>query len=376
MTEWTPKELREALRDANLPALEHSGLISEDELDLLLSCRQHHPRGDESQLYERILERATSHRIRESVEKGHGASMAHAVGLSNQRDSLYGFRTLEALEEFWEDYPTFSVYLYGPLPPEGPVGVGKTDFAYLLSEVGRRVYDDLKVASNTPSDEFETFQSWTGVEQWLQEADGRKLFILDEAAQVLQFADMKAGKVVSKFLKLIRKYEGNIIMIGHTGRDVPKDIRRQLLVVRKDTKQTATVGVGLEETSEGIEPDDVLLDLTDIPKTNINYDTLDTADFSFDVDDFNRGRGASSAGGEEEVVECSAEGCSASSVQYSEITETGYCPFHGSDGADGDGESVTPRARGRTGVGGHTQGYGVSPLHLLAVERLRNQTHK
>lgn len=58
---------------------------------------------------------------------------------------------------------------------------------------------------------------------------------------------MTAGKGISK---LLRKYNGNLTLVGHTGRDIPRDVCRQLLMVRK---KEATIGVGLKEENKEIQ---------------------------------------------------------------------------------------------------------------------------
>ena len=237
---------------------------------------------DESPLFDMLSRREKTESMRQARAEGDINTLNASTGLTSSKSSLSGMRTIEALESLYLDYPTMQMYVYGPLPPEGPVGVGKTDFAYLMTEIAKRAYPGISVATNVGSDEFTTIKKWSETEEWLRNEDGKKLFILDEAAQVLQFNDMNEGKVLSKLLKLIRKYQGNIILIGHTGRDVPRDVRRQLLVCRKKSKTEAEIGVGLDEQNEEIRVGSTRIEITDIPPTNVTYDTYDEADFVFD----------------------------------------------------------------------------------------------
>jgi hypothetical protein len=244
-----------------------------------------YPEFEDTPLYRLIKGYEASQTMADDVERGRAGRNAFREGVSDDSMDMSGFRAIDELESLWRDYPTFQMFVYGPKPPRGPVGVGKTDFVYLLSEIGQRVHSDLRIASNNESDEFSTLESWSEVEDWLETTSGEKLYIMDEAAQVLQYADMTAGKVVSKLLKLLRKHHGNIIFVGHTGRDIPRDVRRQLLVCRKESKKEATIGVGLEEDGEEIVVEDELLRLDGIPETRVTYDTLDQGSFTFDVDD-------------------------------------------------------------------------------------------
>jgi hypothetical protein len=238
-------------------------------------------------MYQLMMTRLETLTAFDSVRAGDVSSMRGVAGSPGDEDvDMSAYRTIDELESLWEDYPTLAAYIYGPTPPEGPVGVGKTDFAYLLEEIGERVFPDLNVASNNETDEFLTLTSWSEVEEWLKTTDGPKLYILDEAAQVLQYADMTAGKAISQFLKLIRKYNGNIIIIGHTGRDIARDVRRQMLIVRKDSKTSATIGTGLSEENEEIQIADEMMSLTNIPATRVEYDTLDEGEFEFDWNEY------------------------------------------------------------------------------------------
>lgn len=301
---------------------------------------------EETPLYRLVKGYESGMSMAEDVDQGNLSGMSYREGVSDGSLDMSAFRVIEEMESLWRDYPTFQAYLYGPTPPEGPTGVGKTDFAYTLIEIGERVYPDLSIASNNQTDEFETIQSWTDLEEWLKSEDGKKVFLLDEAAQVMQFADMTAGKVVSKLLKLLRKYQGNLILIGHTGRDVPRDVRRQLLVVRKESEKEATIGVGLEEQGEEIRVKDVYMRLSGIPTTRVSYNTLDEGEFDFDGLDED-----DDAGGSGEVAECAADGCRATSEQYTEVAETGFCPYHDESDLSGAGsdDDKPHRSRGEDG---------------------------
>lgn len=234
---------------------------------------------------QRLLQRAVSRGAWEAIYSAHGARLDAYTGLSNNYADMSSSEIRDELRSLWTDYDTFQAVLWGPLPPRGPTGVGKTNFAYKLLEVGKSAHEDLSIASNNETDNFETIQSWSELKEWLKTEDGRKAFLLDEGAQVLQYADQTAGKVLSQMLKLLRKYNGNLLVVGHTGKDIPKDLRRQLLAIRKESDKKATVGVGMEEQGDGeMVVRKTLLRLEGIEPTVYEYDDLDTGDFEFDME--------------------------------------------------------------------------------------------
>lgn len=331
---WASKDLRDALEKGELTALRDSGLVSGKDLDYLLSYARSYSGGgspEDADEYEELAFQAISRGVSRSVESGNVSHMSHATGSRDTRVDMSSWQAIDELIDLWQPsdrHTMLNLMLYAPLPPEGPTGVGKTDFAYTVIEAGQRAYPTLSVASNNLSDPFDNVESWSGLADWLSSVDGPKCMLLDEAAQVLQFADMSAGKALSKLIKLLRKHNCHLIVISHTGKDIPKDIRRMVLVCRKDSKKKCTIGRGLEERGDGdMQVRDALLRLKSIPETRIQYDTLDTGDFEFDMGDDDRDDEQ-----EEEVAQnCSEDGCKASSKQYPEIAETGYCPYHQDD---------------------------------------------
>lgn len=245
---------------------------------------------EDDPLFNRYFSRMEGHAVFDSKETGNVSSMKAIAGRGgNDRLDLSSWQAIDELEDLWDPDDRDSMLnlmVYAPLPPEGPTGVGKTDFGYSVIEAGQRAYPDLKVASNNTSDDFEDIQSWTALEDWLQKTSGVKAFLLDEAAQVLQFADMNEGKALSQLIKLLRKYNCHLIVISHTGKDIPKDIRRMVLLCRKESKKKATIGVGLNEVNGDMQIDRELAKFGRIPETRLEFDSItDTGSFVFDNDD-------------------------------------------------------------------------------------------
>ncbi|MFC6826528.1 hypothetical protein [Halopelagius fulvigenes] len=160
---------------------------------------------------------------------------------------------------------------------------------YTLVEIGQTVFPDLRVLSNNTSDPYETVpEQWVDVEQSIRDYDGWQILLIDEAAQFLQYADQGAGKTVSQMLKLLRHNHCHLIMVGHTGMDIPADIRRQVFVLDKISQKKGILGYGITGSSQGdtMQVAQEVLRLDSIPATSIGYDDIDDEgiEIKFDKD--------------------------------------------------------------------------------------------
>jgi hypothetical protein len=112
---------------------------------------------------------------------------------------------------------------------------------------------------------------------------GDKLFIFDEgssnASGYAQHAHQTQSKL-GELVKLIRKVNGSMMIIGHTGKDVHPDIRRlsQDCII-KTGKKTAEYYHSVEE-AEGV---GFKMEVEGIPKTNFWYDTKESTSWDWSV---------------------------------------------------------------------------------------------
>jgi len=297
---WVSAELREALARGDLPALAEAGLLEQQDLEYLLSFKRSVEDAEDTDRYQELLMQAVSKKINKAVEYGNLSVMSHANGISQDRVDASTVTFRDKMEELWKPQDRdhmLNLVIYAPPPPTGPTGVGKTDTAYTLIEGGELVhseYGGLTAASNNTTDPFDDVQSWTELEDWLEATDGTKVFLWDEAAQVLQFDDINAGRALSRLIKLLRKYECHLILIGHTGKDIPKDVRRMVLFCLKESKYKAEIGAGLEEDQAGwMQIKNVLFRLGNIKETAIDYESIgDKGHFTFDDKEGDSGPGA------------------------------------------------------------------------------------
>lgn len=259
----------------------------------------------DDEFYRLMLSRLETLTAIDSVRTGDVSSMRAVAGApDSERVDASSLTWQDKMDALWkpedEDH-MLNLVLYAPPPATGPTGVGKTDAAYSVIEGGQMAYFDhggLTVASNNTSDEFADVESWTELESWLEATDGTKCFLWDEAAQVLMFDDMDAGKALSNLIKLLRKHQCHLIVVGHTGKDIPKDIRRMVLFMLKESKEKATVGAGLEEDNAGwMQIKNVLWRTKNIPETSVEYKSIgDKGSFTFDqTEDGDEDAGAVSA---------------------------------------------------------------------------------
>lgn len=347
---YTAGKLKETLGDLRLPVLKESGLIPPEHIPAFDDYKRtyepgraphwKHPDRDAEHYYnsktyvEKVVP-LVSQQVSAAVHSGNESVMSYLQGIDSERVDMRHGPNIDALVGLWSPEDSddmLNLVIYAPLPPEGPTGVGKTDFGYLCLEAGQRAYPGLSIASNNTSDRFEDVQAWSELEDWLEDTGGPKAFLWDEAAQVLQYADMSAGKALSQLIKLLRKYNCHLIVIGHTGKDIPKDVRRMVLLARKESKKKATVGVGLDETNDGdMTVNNVMFRMSGIPPTRIGYDsTGDTGSFEFDMGDDGDADDDDSEDEPEEtpVVTCRGEKADGGDCGSNVSHHSGYCWQH------------------------------------------------
>jgi hypothetical protein len=229
-----------------------------------------------------------SKRMQWAVEYGHTTLMSHATGVPEQRYDaidLADWDKYELLKDLFRQKPEhadftnsiFQCVLFSSNIP--PTGRGKSNTMYTLAEVSQSVFPGIRILSNNTSDPFETVpEQWADLEAIIKEDSSQwKLLLIDEAAQFLQYADQGAGKSISQRLKLLRHNRCHLIMVGHTGRDIPADIRRQVFVCDKLSKKTASFGYGIQpkKGDDRMQVAEELFRVENIPATNIDYDDID-----------------------------------------------------------------------------------------------------
>ena len=173
---------------------------------------------------------------------------------------------------FWEElfhYPAPVILVCGRM------GTGKTDFSLLLAEMALMYGWVEEVATNIKVDDprFTQITSLSALEAWLNKDTSRKLFILDEAGIHID-ARNPLSAINRKFrhmVFLLRKKRAKLIVVTQRWEDIDAAVRDLILcLVFKISKQHAVI--------ESFVSDD-FIEVFDVPKTSIRYDTYDVAEF-------------------------------------------------------------------------------------------------
>lgn len=168
-------------------------------------------------------------------------------------------------------------------------GNGKTDLGVLICEHFWKEFDaggkEAHIATNIKStaeahDQVTYIDNYPDLVEWLKETDGFKHFLFDEASHHAHAFGGNNAKVVNRLgsmIKLIRKFNGGITIIGHTGKDLALDIRSLADAVKKEDKKTAVIYENVKDR-EGVGKKDRF---ENIPQTNWHYDTNENSDWSW-----------------------------------------------------------------------------------------------
>lgn len=159
---------------------------------------------------------------------------------------------------------------------------GKTDFSFLMCEILYALGIIKYFASNTKVHDspfpIERITNLPDLEDWASSTSGKKLFILDEAGKSLRRRTpmSKLNIELLDNLQILRKYKLSIIMIAPHEKYVDSaalgsDVLDGVFI--KPYFRSPKVGI----YNDGLE--NIKLTITNIPKTNVNFDTWDVAPF-------------------------------------------------------------------------------------------------
>ena len=290
---WSAAKLNEKLENAtgeDLKTLKESGMLPRGVVKRL-SLLEHHydPNfGDEddpyyaweTKRYKQIVKLHASQRLSTAVQNGNKSIINHFLGVVDTNTSLSHIQVYERFRN-WVSREASVTYIAANM------GYGKTDFALLMAEIWKSSLEGstkngkpvrLEVASNVKScQQTKSITTQPDLAEWMEdrgddEEEVFKLFVFDEASSHASGYTKDASKVqqqLSSMIKLMRKNGGNIIIIGHTGKDVHPDVRRLSDFVQKESKKEAVV---FEDVREGA-GNDMKFELSEIPPTSWRFDT-------------------------------------------------------------------------------------------------------
>lgn len=267
------------------------GLESRNAMECMLMLLQNYPywRDDmpdnikESKIYNDIVQYSATPAVQERVRNNNQAEISFLSGLEKV-DNLEATGLSEIKKYLIQPAQVFYIH--------GFMGEGKTMLAEVMGELFEDEFgDNADVRTNLKTlSEFQTIQTFPDLEDWLNadsdaSKSNEKLFIFDEAGS---YATSLTGNQQAKtynmllpVIKQIRKARGRIILIGQSGMDLAKDIRRLALSIEKTGKKTATV---YDRGDDG----NKLFDIYNIPKPSEEYqhdtDREEFADWSWEKD--------------------------------------------------------------------------------------------
>lgn len=231
----------------------------------------------------RILKRRMgSEKARQAVRDGNLSEQRYLTGRLDTSLNVSGLHGVKKLEEM-VDTTAWICYLFGHM------GNGKTDFALLLAQLWLMNNADVStsnvltnVHSAASRNGMTYVKTFGGLKAAMERLDGPKLVLFDEASSHASGYSQHAQEVqkkLSPMMKYIRKRGGNLIMIGHTGKDVHPDVRRLATAVTKEDKKIASFYEDVDpETQAGVGE---IFTLDGIPATTLDYDTLEESEWSW-----------------------------------------------------------------------------------------------
>ncbi|WP_232686487.1 helix-turn-helix domain-containing protein [Halobacterium zhouii] len=226
----------------------------------------------------------------DALLSGNMGQLNYFSGLVSYQKDVSGMQTLMSLQKLIEDIPVFISYIYGIM------GAGKTDFAFLLLEVFASIYgrENVCMAANLTSDDLdEEIDHYSRIVEILDSRRERMqagedldefIMVVDEAAQIFtgSGSDQHKAKALAKLLKLARKANANLILIGQDGKDIGPSLRALCTAfIHKESEKKTTFYRDVKNRQGMGE----MMTLSGIPPTNYDdYSTWDEGEFIFDAD--------------------------------------------------------------------------------------------
>lgn len=327
----------------------HTVLVSDEDVRELLSHMAHmyDPSAFdetpstfwETRFAKRVLKNCGTEVANYAVKTGQTEVIDFITGLPNFDADISGIHTINKIREWMTR--TAAITLFA-----GHMGNGKTDFALLLAEVWKWEQDRMgnkhAILSNIQSfKEAETVTSMSELKERIEEDEDEHIHVVwDEASSHASGYGSDRDDVenqLRRFLRMIRKNNGSLTMIGHTkgGKDIHPDVRRLCQAVHKTSKKEATI---YREITEAREYDHEKMSLESIPQTSFTYDTDEDSDWTWDleIEDEEEEIDLEKVWVEQCIAETSdGDRCGCDIDRYDIDQETGTCEHHSID-SEGD----------------------------------------
>lgn len=299
---WAAAQLGEKIKQApreQRELLAHSGMLPDDVIDAMVTYSQNydyewqkkhsnlskekipvHP--ENTKWFKQTLERNLSKKINKAVTEGNDRVINRFNGIVSQET---GISQIQSHLRFvnWVTRTAGITYLAGHM------GSGKTDFSALMLETFYEALKDsdngVEIATNVKSlaenhKWIKFIPSQTDLVEWLESNDAYKLFLFDEGSSHASGYSEDSSKVTQQMrsvLNLIRKNNGNMIFVGHSGKDIHPHVRRLADFVQKESKKDAIVFNDVNE-AEGVNKK---FKLSEIPETSLSFNTKESSTWNW-----------------------------------------------------------------------------------------------
>lgn len=272
------EDLRESVAHWWTPYIEDRGTLSLlNQLARSFDPAEHDEleKVEDSELFRDIFLNETGRTVQKAIQEQNLSAQSAVAGLNGSENDVSGTRRLLDVSEKLVDTEAYIGYIYGDM------GSGKTDFALLLAELWERQTGGAVGTNITTLEQADVeIETFGALEDWLA-GSGEKLFVFDEASSHASGYAGDAGSVTSKFRGLLREFRkrnANLLIVGHTGKDVHPDIRR--LATDCIHKQGKKQAVFYESVEEG-DGEGEKFDIEGIPATEWSFDTNEITTWSW-----------------------------------------------------------------------------------------------
>lgn len=163
---------------------------------------------------------------------------------------------------------------------EGPKGFGKTNIAMLLAELCHEHKLRENIATNIETECYYVtkIDNYPDLKYWLEHTEGKKLYVLDEAGKHIKRMRFMTEQNLKfmELIQLIRHYDAGFIGIAPSSKFIDTAFLNTDILdarIRKLSLKRAIV--------HDYRNNDHYF-LTDLPKTSIDHDSKDIANFSME----------------------------------------------------------------------------------------------
>lgn len=247
------------------------------------------------------LEQAGTRTMTQAVNDGNISQTSYMTGLPSYRSDVSGLHALQQLGDWLFHSEQCKLIYIAAL-----MGRGKTDLSCLMMEVVNWQYQRIqasadefdRVENELPFPEFaanfavnatddgvhvEEIRTERALLDWAEggSSDDIRWFIFDEASTELTAQSganaQNVAETFAPFVKKMRKKGINLIVIGHDKNDVHPAVRALADYVDKPSLKSAEFYAGISNR----EPTGELFTVDGVPETSWEYDTDDTAEWTW-----------------------------------------------------------------------------------------------